>query len=609
MSDSETQEFFPEKPVRFVPGWPVIATIGLLAAMGLLAWLRFDDLAERIPAAGPAAPRLIIAASIVFSVLVLVGWLVFRSSHSWLLKIGTVAVVVALPFLFRVEHSGDLFSLHVYPRWRAPDRLLESPKLDGAPPERFASLMSREDPFAFTQFMGPARDGSLPTFALADDWNPELLWRAPIGAGWSGFVAAHGLLITQEQRGDDELVTAYEIETGKSVWFHAESARHDEELGGIGPRATPTLHDGRVYAMGATGLLLCLNASDGALIWKRDVVADVGSDRATDMKLVMWGRAASPLIVDDKVVVPGGGKADAPVSLIAYDRLTGDEVWRGGDHQIGYSSPVLVELDGVRQIVTGDEAHVSGHDPADGKRLWTYEHPGSSSGDANTSQPQRIDGNSLLISKGYGAGAERIDVRRDADGAWQVTSVWKNPRALRTKLTSAILADGYAYGLNDGILECVSLDDGRSQWRKARLGHGQILRVGDAMIALSESGELSRVDVDPEACVMSEPIRALDGICWNTLCLYGDLVIIRNNREAACYRVRLKPSGQVQREGPDGTLPPPTPGRMGISRMTIGEGPGGNRRDATEPAPTDTPPTETAPAETPPAETPGTPND
>ena len=546
----------PRKP-RIIPGIAIWVVIAIFVGLAVLAGFQSEALGERVPMAGPAMSRIVIALMTVLSVFTLVGWLVFFSDHPVALKAFAVVLVLAFPVAFRFEHSGDLFSGRIHPRWRAPDRAMALPEVVAGTPATISTDLPQNDPNAFVQFLGPQRSGVLDHLRLSPRWESEQLWRKEVGAGWSGFAAYNGIAVTQEQRGDDELVVAYEISTSDTLWYHAEHGeRHDNELGGVGPRATPTIHKGRVYTVGGTGVLNCLE------LGRREVVAVVGSDKKTAAALVAWGRAGSPLIVGEMVVVPGGGKEGKFTSLIGYRLSDGEPVWRAGNEQISYSSPCLYEINGVRQVVTMNEASVAGYAIEDGKQLWSYPRAGNSAGDANTSQPQLVDSDKILVSKGYGAGAELLRIVLSTDGAWSVESIWANKRALNTKLSYAIVVGDYAYGLNNGVLECVALSDGSSQWRKGRMGHGQLLAIENDLLVLSEEGELFRVKATPDGYEATEGIQLLDGICWNTLCVYGDTLLARNNREAISLRLWTTPVNTAS--GSDSAAPG-TPGRRRLS--------------------------------------------
>ena len=380
---------------------------------------------------------------------------------------------------------------------------------------------------------------------LNRDWQaspPRLVWRREIGAGWSTLAVVNGFAVTLEQRGNDELVTCYEVATGKPRWFHAVPGRHQTVLGGIGPRSTPTIDQGRVYALGATGILRCLDGATGQPIWTDDLLARIGITPQEDLNAIAWGRASSPLIVDNLVVVPLGGRTTPPwISLIAFDKVTGRLAWKGGDCQASYSSPVLTTLAGRRQILIVNQDFVSGHDPATGHALWKYPWPGSSSTNANTSQAVPVPNDRVLLSKGYGGGAKLLQVSQADHDQWKVAEVWANSRVLRTKFCNVVLHGEHIYGLSDGILECVELASGRRVWKQGRYEQGQVLGVEDLLLVQAESGEVALVEATPSGHRELGRFAALDGKTWNNPSLYGRYLLVRNAEQAACYELGLEP--------------------------------------------------------------------
>ncbi len=389
-------------------------------------------------------------------------------------------------------------------------------------------------------FLGSKRDAYVPNVNLATDWDanpPKLLWKQPIGGGYSAFAVQGNAAVTMEQRGDDELVTCYDLHTGKLLWDHAIKARHHDMIGGDGPAATPTIDSGKVYALGGTGVLRCLDGATGKLLWSHDIVAEVGSDAEREHNAIPWGRSASPLVVDNLVVVPGGGPM---ASLIAFDKEIGEKVWTGGKRQISYSSPSLANYGGVRQIVIVNEDTITGHDPATGKVLWEAKWDGSSNSTASTSQSVEVGDDRLFVSKGYGGGAALYQIKRGDDDRFSTKLLWKNHRVLKTKLTNVVSKDGYVYGLSDGVLECVDLQTGQRAWAGKDQGHGQVLRVGDLLLITQEWGGLALVALDPTDYKELGSIQALDGKTWNNPALSGDLLLVRNDQEAACYQLPLK---------------------------------------------------------------------
>ena len=201
------------------------------------------------------------------------------------------------------------------------------------------------------------------------------------------------------------------------------TARHETVLGRIGPRGTPTINEGRVYALGATGIFRCLDGTNGHTLWSHNIMAECGTNVDEDLKNVYWGRAASPLVVDNLVVVPGGGPGSGPwISILAYDKVSGKLVWRGGNRQISYSSPTLAVLDHLRQILIVNESSITGHDPLTGDVLWEHPFEGSSKRNANNSQVVPVGSDRLFVSKGYTGGAALFQVSRDESGKWSATA-------------------------------------------------------------------------------------------------------------------------------------------------------------------------------------------
>jgi len=478
-------------------------------------------------------------------------WFFLRSDYSrrvrWIIGTLLEAALIFAATALQIEGvSGELVPIL---RWRGSpprDRLLATP--DIAAPATIDVKTTSE--FDFPGFLGPQRQARYDAVELDPDWQarpPRERWRRPIGAGWSGFAAVHGYALTLEQRGEQELVTCYSIASGEPVWVHAIAGRHETLIGGVGPRSTPVIVDGRVYTLGALGVLLCLDGATGTLIWQQDLLARIPVTREQDLQAVAWGRSNSPLVVDNLVIIPLGGPRGGPyVSLAAFDRETGELIWQAGDRQVSYASPTLAELGGRRQIVSVNEDQVSAHDPQTGVTLWTVPWAGNSAANASVSQPVPIPPDQLLLSKGYGQGAALFRLVPAAAGTpWSVESVWANERMLKTKFTNVVLHQQYVYGLSDGILECLELATGTRAWKSGRYGHGQILGVRDHLLVLGEEGELVLVAADPRTHRELGRIAVLAGKTWNNLCLYGSQLLLRNGSEAVCYELATLPPSQT----------------------------------------------------------------
>jgi outer membrane protein assembly factor BamB len=393
--------------------------------------------------------------------------------------------------------------------------------------ERPAMSESRSSRVEWPGFRGPERDGTVRGVQIETDWSrtpPVEMWRKPIGPGWSSFAVHGDRIFTQEQRGDDEIVSAYTLKTGEPVWRHRDVVRFYESNGGPGPRGTPTVDGGRVYAMGATGVLNALDASTGAKLWSRNAATDTG------VAIPDWGIASSPLVIDDLVVVAVSGQ------LVAYDLRTGDQRWLGPKGGAGYSSPHLVTIDGVAQIVLLRGSRTISVAPADGTLLWEHTwQPG-----VGIVQPALAPDGDLLITVGDamgGLGMRRLAVKRGADG-WTVEERWTS-RGLKPYFNDFVVHEGHAFGFDGSILSSINLEDGNRTWKGGRYGHGQmvLLPEQDLLLVLSEDGELALVSATADKFTEVARVPALNAKTWNHPVLVGDILLIRNGEEMAAFRM------------------------------------------------------------------------
>jgi outer membrane protein assembly factor BamB len=448
-----------------------------------------------------------------------------------------VALVVLLAVLYRFERVDAELVPKFTPRWQAAALLPDSVKPAGDA-ERFAPA-----PTDFPQFLGPNRNAVLASPTLATDWQtspPEILWKQPIGAGWSSFAVQGEAAVTMEQRDTEQWISAYDVESGALLWKTAVPGSHFNPLGGLGPRSTPTIHDNKVYAHTATGQLLCLDLISGQTLWQHDLLGLTGTTQAAAEKAVTWGRSGSPLIVDQRVIVPLGGAGPQAATLIAFQAADGTELWRAGQDQISYASPLVATLNGVRQLLYTSEKQVAGYDIDSGAILWEHAWSSSSSGDANVSQPVPLDDSRVLLSKGYGRGASVILVDQSADNSWTTQALWARTTVLKTKFTSCVVRDEHAYGLSDGILECVDMQTGKSVWKAGRYRHGQLLLVDDVLLISSEAGQVVLVAADPKAHRVLATQEVIGDPTWNAPTLSGNRLLMRNSDEAACVRLPLQ---------------------------------------------------------------------
>ena len=376
-------------------------------------------------------------------------------------------------------------------------------------------------------FRGPGRDSIVHGVRIETDWSkspPVAVWRRPIGPGWSSFAVKGDLFYTQEQRGDDEVVACYRVSTGEPVWKHRDAVRFWESNGGAGPRATPTLSNGRVYAFGATGILNALDAASGALAWSRNVAADA------DRKPPTWGFTSSPLVVGDIVVVAASG------TLAAYDVATGDSRWIGPRRGGSYSSPQLATIDGVAQILLLSPPGAISLAPADGAVLWEH----SWDGGAIVQPALTADGDVLInaIASSGGIGVRRLALAHGPAG-WTTEERWTS-NGLKPYFSDFVVHEGHAFGFDGSILSCIDLADGKRKWKGGRYGNGQLVLLADQdlLLVLSEEGELALVKATPDA--FTEVARfpgALEGKTWNHPVLVGDILLVRNGEAMAAFRL------------------------------------------------------------------------
>ncbi len=382
-------------------------------------------------------------------------------------------------------------------------------------------------------FRGPRWDGHYTARAIKTDWpNRQLtpVWKQPSGSGYASFVTARigerDLAFTIEQRGPQEVIAAYDVATGREVWTNKWDAEFKEFMGGDGPRATPTYFDGRVYAQGATGELRSIDAVTGATIWRTNILADAGASN------VQWGMSISPLIVDNAVVtVPGGpgGK-----SVMAYDHRTGARLWSSLNDRAAYSSPMLVTLDGVRQILLVTATRIVGLETTKGAPLWEF--PWVTMYDVNAAQPLVIGENRVFMSSAYDHGAAVIEV--DVNGATGTArQIWKNNR-MKNQFTSSVYLDGYVYGLDESILACVRASDGNLQWKGGRYGYGQIVLASGHIIVMTEDGDMALVRATPEKHDEVARFPVLDGKTWNHPAFSDGRLLVRNLKEMAMFDLR-----------------------------------------------------------------------
>ncbi|HWN09908.1 MAG TPA: PQQ-binding-like beta-propeller repeat protein [Pyrinomonadaceae bacterium] len=575
-----------KKPLRL---WPGVIAAALLLLLRFIVPLAFPE-AE---IAGVPAMLIGVMSGVVFGLLIVVWWMFF-SRAPWTERLGFLALMIVAMFATsRIIHvsiatgaMGFLFYVLAVPtltlafvaalvaarrlsdktrkvviaatiilacsawalvrtggftanfdndfawRWsKTPEErllALEGAGLNGpaSPAPASTAPAATEAKANWPGFRGTNRDGVVPGARIETNWStspPVEIWRRPIGPGWSSFAVDGDLVYTQEQRGDNEVVACYNLITGKPVWKHLDAARFWESNAGAGPRATPTLSNKRVYTFGATGILNALDAGTGAVVWSRNAAAD------TKTKVPGWGFSSSPLVVGDVVVVATAG------TLAGYDAATGTPRWTGPNGGSGYSSPHLVTIQGVPQVLMLGSPAVVSVAPADGKVLWQHQLSPS----ARIVQPAVTPEGDVLVHDGEGNAMRRIAATNGASG-WTVQERWES-FGINPYFNDFIIHKGHAFGFSGSGIACIDLKDGERKWKGGNFGNGQLIVLPDQdlLIVLSEQGELALVGATPGQFTELARFPAIKGKTWNHPVLAGDVLLVRNGEEMAAFRLKL----------------------------------------------------------------------
>jgi len=524
--------------IKSIRWWPVTVILGLFMGVLIFIW-GFSGWMHSLRLNGSIGAGLG-----TFGLLSL--WFFFLSRIRLKIKLwgfaGLFGLVSFLVWAVEIrEVSGDVVPIIAWKWTPKPNESLANATVTA----KTNDIDGGRDGNEYPRFLGRHSDGTVADFGLARDWSarpPLEKWRIPVGDAWSSFAVQNGLAITQEQRDEMEMVTCYDVETGELVWAHGDPQRFDTVVAGLGPRATPTIAGDKVYTFGALGLLNCLELSTGKLIWQKHTAVENKAEKPR------WGYSSSPLVLPANasgtgalvVVSPGGPNGR---SLVAYHAETGAFVWSGGNAKPGYSSPQTSRLAGQEMILIFNNGSVAGHHPEDGRVLSEMPWEGDKPCVAN---PRCLPDDRVLVSAGYGIGSKMYRITRKGDH-FSANLLYES-RRLKAKFANFIIHGGDAYGLDDGVLTCLDTTTGERVWKKGRFGHGQIMLVGELLLIQAENGELSLLQTHREGYEVLASLPVLNGKSWNTFALAGNLLLMRNHREAVCLALPLK---QQSDEGPN----------------------------------------------------------
>ncbi|QEF96416.1 outer membrane biogenesis protein BamB [Stieleria maiorica] len=551
--------------VMEAPGLPLMmlsfmgpAALGIL----LLFWWCFASRASlREKMVGTAAVILIAAVSIavlhfslqgVFAVVLVLptglaafalGLVVMSRNARWRLPIALLLSLVTFGYwdLRQNEGATGAFRTQLLWRWQptAEQRYLEE----------LAERQQRPTPLSDTTaitlasapwpaFRGSDRSGVVRGVTLDADWDrspPKSLWKQKIGPGWSSFSVAQDRLFTQEQRGELEAVICLDATTGQLIWEFTYPSRFWEAIAGAGPRATPTIADEGLFALGADGILLCLDAVTGGELWRRDLKQDADRSPPT------WGFSASPLVTDSLVIVHAGGADDK--GLFAYHAETGEIAWSVASGNHSYSSAQLATFFDQRGVLMLSNDGLQFVGVEDGRTIWQHEWALEN---YRTLQPLVV-GSTIFFTTSTQEGTRRLTVSRGDDGSWNIADDWTS-RDLKSDYNDYVYFEGNLYGFDGGIFTCVDAETGQRHWKRGRYGNGQCILLADSgqLLVATERGEVALVDASPEKLNELNKLQAIEGKTWNHPVLIENRLYIRNAQEVACFELALAGGGVAE---------------------------------------------------------------
>lgn len=377
------------------------------------------------------------------------------------------------------------------------------------------------------QWRGPNRDGKSAERGLLRTWpssGPPAAWRTTgAGVGYSSFSASGGRLYTLGGRSRQELVVAFDAETGTRVWETPVGELFLNDRGN-GPRGTPTLVGDRLYALGGSGDLVCLDAKTGRSIWAKNLLREFGGSNIT------WGLSESPLVVNDRVLVQAGGRN---ASIVALNKANGSVLWRQHSDEPGYASAVLAQAGGTPQAVFFTAQRAIGVSVRDGRELWSYDRVSNRT--ANIATPV-VAGNRVFLSSDYGTGAALLEL--SPSGAREVYFT----RDMRNHHSTSVLVGDHLYGFSSSILTAMRLADGSVAWRDRSVGKGSLIYADERLYLYSENGVVGLAEPTPAGYREHGRFRIEAGSLptWSHPIITGGKLILRDQDNVYAYNVRAR---------------------------------------------------------------------
>ena len=391
------------------------------------------------------------------------------------------------------------------------------------------------------QWRGPNRDGVSSEVGILKEWaasGPKVLWKLPLGEGFSGISVAQERVYTMFSKGNDEFIICLNAMDGQEIWRFRSDKNYHEGQGGNGPRATPTIDGNLLFTISAYGKLYALNAENGEKVWSHDLQRKFGS------KMPRWGFSTSPLVDGELLLVEAGGKGEK--SIVAFNKNSGNVIWSSHKDKLGYSSPIAITVKGVRQIICFTGTKLVSVSPTDGKIYWEY--AWKTGYDVNAATPVFIPPDKVFISSGYDKGAAVLQMRvfishdddrtaveqiRENQGTIRIEEIWKN-RKMKNQFSSSVLHENYLYGFDNSILKCIEADTGEEQWKSRGFGKGTVVLADGHLIILSDRGKLGLAEATPAEYIEKASAKVLSGLCWTAPTLANGKLYVRNEEEIVC---------------------------------------------------------------------------
>lgn len=384
--------------------------------------------------------------------------------------------------------------------------------------------------FDWPQWRGPNRDGISNETGLLKTWpatGPKVLWRTASGEGYSGIVISQGRGFTSIGAGNDEVVLAFDPNTGKEIWRTVIDAKFENDQGN-GPRSTPVVDGETLFMLSAQGRLIALNVKDGKKIW------ELALRGLYSARVPRWGISTVPLVEGNMLIVDVGGKSGH--SVMAFNKTNGAVLWKSETDVPGYSAPIAVSVNGMRKILAFTGTGLVGLAANDGKALWRY--AWETDYDVNAATPVFIAPDKVFISSNYGKGSALLQMQTSNSGA-SVREVWTG-REMKNHFSSSVFYQNHLYGFDDNFLTCLEVVTGKPKWQQRGFQKGSLILAEGHLIVLGERGMLALVEASPTAYQEKGSVQILNGKCWTMPTLANGKLYLRNQSEMLCLEVTGK---------------------------------------------------------------------